>query len=122
MSVHHAPCFQPPDATTRAPLLSLAVVREGPAIVVEATGPLDLDTVGRLADVVDNLMASQPPPVLVLDLNGVSFFCAAGVTALLAARRRVAACGRTMVLRRPSRVTVAVLDMVGLGCEFTTID
>ncbi|MCW3820530.1 STAS domain-containing protein [Micromonospora sp. DR5-3] len=120
MSVHHAPRFQPSDATTREPLLSLAVVRDGPAIVVEVTGPLDMDTVGRLVDVVDSLMASQPPPVLVLDLSRVSFFCAAGVTALLTARRRVVAGGGTMVLRRPSRITVAVLDMVGLGCEFTT--
>ncbi|MCW3844628.1 STAS domain-containing protein [Micromonospora yasonensis] len=120
MSVHYAPCFQPPDATTREPMLSLAVVRDGSAIVVGVTGPLDMDTVGQLVDVVDSLMASQPPPVLVLDLSGVSFFCAAGVTALLTARRRVVACGRTMVLRRPSRITVAVLDMVGLGCEFTT--
>lgn len=120
MSVHHAPCFPPPDDTTREPLLSLAVVRDGPAIVVEVTGPLDMDTVGRLVDAVDNLMAGQPPPVLVLDLSRVSFFGAAGVTALLRVRRRVAARGRTMVLRRPSRITVAVLDMVGLGCEFTT--
>ncbi|MGW5667559.1 STAS domain-containing protein [Micromonospora sp. NPDC003776] len=120
MSVHHAPPRQPPDAPTRAPLLSLAVARDGPAIVVEVTGPLDMDTVGRLVDVVDSLMASQPPTVLVLDLSRVSFFGAAGVTALLTARRRVAARGRTMVLRRPSRITVAVLDMVGLGGEFTT--
>lgn len=117
MSVHQVP--RPvPAQTASPPVLSLTVVQDGPALVVAARGPLDLDTVQLLARVVDRAMAGQPPPVLVLDLSEVSFFGAAAVTALLRVRRRVVAAGRTLVLRNPSRISVAVLDMVGLRAEF----
>ncbi|MGN9809287.1 STAS domain-containing protein [Micromonospora sp. BQ11] len=119
MSVHQAS-----PLTTRKPprrsTLSLAVAREGPAAVVAVHGPLDMDTVGLLVDVVDTVLSGRPPPVLVLDLSGVDFFSAAGITALLTVRRRVASGGCTLVLREPSRITVTVLDLVGLRSEFTT--
>ncbi|PSK67199.1 hypothetical protein B0E53_00833 [Micromonospora sp. MH33] len=119
MSVHHA---QHPEAReiARPPTLSLALAREGPAEVVRVGGPLDLATVDRLVDLVDRLVAGGPPAVLVLDLSGVTFFCAAGVNALLTVRRRVASAGCTLVVREPSRITVKVLDIVGLMDEFTT--
>ncbi|SCG60504.1 STAS domain-containing protein [Micromonospora halophytica] len=119
MSVHQAPPLATRE-TTCQPILSLAVAREGPATVVVVRGPLDMDTAGLLVDLVDDVMSGQPPPVLVLDLSGVAFFCAAGVTALLAVRRRVTSGGCALVVREPSRITVAVLEMVGLRHEFTT--
>lgn len=119
MSVHQAP-HPATQETTRQPILSLAVAREGPAAVVQVRGPLDMDTVGLLVEFVDSVMGGQPPPVLVLDLSGVTFFCAAGITALLTVRRRVASGGCALVVREPSRITVAVLDMAGLGDDFTT--
>ncbi|MGB2572115.1 STAS domain-containing protein [Micromonospora citrea] len=119
MSVHQAPPLATRE-TTCHPLLSLALAREGPATVVVVRGPLDMDTVGSLVGLVDSVLSGQPPPVLVLDLSGVDFFCAAGVTALLAVRRRVTSDGSALVLREPSRITVAVLAMVGLRHEFTT--
>lgn len=119
MSVHQTPHPAPPE-TTRESVLSLAVTAEDPAVVVEIRGPLDMDTVGSLVGLVDRLVAGQPPPVLVLDLCGVSFFCAAGITALLTVRRRVAAGGGALVVRKPSRITVAVLDLVGLRDDFIT--
>jgi anti-anti-sigma factor len=119
MSVHHAQ-HHAASADTRPSSLSLALAREGPAIVVEVGGPLDMATVDPLVDLVDRLVAGRPPAVLVLDLSGVTFFCAAGVNALLTVRRRVGSAGCTLVVRRPSRITVAVLDIVGLKDEFTT--
>lgn len=119
MSVHQAPPRAVREAD-RPSLLSLALAREGPAVVVTVHGPLDMDTVGLLVDLVDSVLAGQPPPVLVLDLSEVDFFGAAGVTALLTARQRVTSHGCLLVLRRPSRITAAVLELVGLGQEFTT--
>ena len=119
MSVHQAPSLTTRE-TPRRPILSLAVAREGPAAVVAVHGPLDMDTVGLLVDLVDTVMSGQPPPVLVLDMSGVNFFSAAGITALLTVRRRVASGGCTLVVREPSRITVTVLDLVGLRHEFTT--
>ncbi|MET8836064.1 STAS domain-containing protein [Micromonospora sp. NPDC004540] len=119
MSVQHARQPAVPEDTD-PPILSLALAREGPAVVVEVGGPLDMATAHPLVDLVDRLMSGQPPPVLVLDLSGVTFFCAAGVNALLTVRRRAGSGGCTLVVRRPSRITVAVLDIVGLRDEFTT--
>jgi anti-anti-sigma factor len=119
MFVHQAPPPAPPE-TTRQPVLSLAVAREGPTAVVEVRGPLDMDTVGLLLDLVDRLLAGQPPAVLVLDLSEVSFLSAAGISALLTVRRRVAVVGCALRVREPSPITVTVLDMVGLRDEFIT--
>ncbi|MEU1688356.1 STAS domain-containing protein [Micromonospora sp. NPDC005707] len=119
MSVHHAQHPAAP-AITRPPILSLTWAREGPAVVVQVGGPVDMATVDPLVRLVDRLLSGHAPPVLVLDLSGVSFFCAAGVNALLTARGRAGSAGCTLVLRRPSRITVAVLDIVGLTDEFTT--
>ncbi|MCI4066395.1 STAS domain-containing protein [Micromonospora sp. R77] len=119
MSVHQAPpgAVQQDD---RPSLLALALAHEGEAAVVAVQGPLDMDTVGLLVDLVDSVLAGQPPPVLVLDLSAVDFFGAAGITALLTARQRVSERGCLLVLRRPSRITAAVLELVGLGQEFIT--
>ncbi|MFC4149599.1 STAS domain-containing protein [Micromonospora mangrovi] len=119
MSVHQAPPCAVREVI-RPSLLSLALADEGAATVVKAHGPLDMDTAGLLVDLVDSVLAGQPPPVLVLDLSGVDFFCAAGVTALLTARQRVASSGRALVVRTPSRIIVAVLELVGLEQEFAT--
>jgi anti-anti-sigma factor len=120
MSVHQAPPPAMPE-TTRHPILALAAAREGPRAVVEVRGPLDLDTVGLLVDFVDDtVLTGRPPAVLVLDLSGVTFFSAAGITALLRVRRRVAVGGCALVVREPSRIVLAVLAMVGLDNEFIT--
>ena len=119
MSVHQAPPRQVREVTGST-LQSLALTREGSTAVVEVHGPLDMDTAGLLADLVDSVLAGQPPPVLVLDLSGVDFFGAAGITALLTARQRLASRGCVLVLRKPSRITVAVLELVGLRQEFVT--
>lgn len=100
--------------------LSVTLGSEREATVVKVRGPLDFDTVDVLVDVVDSVMAGQPPPRLVLDLSQVTFFCAAGITALLEVRRRTAAGGCSLVLRNPSRITVRVLDITGVHDAFTT--
>ncbi|PWU45040.1 hypothetical protein DLE60_28815 [Micromonospora globispora] len=117
MSLDQAPHVATSE-TIRQPILSLVHGREGPAAVVEVRGPLDMDTVHLLVDVVDSVMAGQPPPVLVLDLGQVNFFCAAGITALLTARRRAASDGCALLVRNPSRITRTVLGIAGLADEF----
>ncbi|MEU4680394.1 STAS domain-containing protein [Micromonospora sp. NPDC023737] len=119
MSVHQVPYPAPPPTTDQA-ALSLALTAEGPASVVGVRGPLDMDTVDLLVDFTKTVLAGLPPPVLVLDLSGVSFFGAAGVTVLLTVRQQAAARGCALVIRKPSRITVTVLNLVGLRDEFIT--
>ncbi|MEV4810993.1 STAS domain-containing protein [Micromonospora avicenniae] len=119
MSVHQVPYPAPPPTTDQA-VLSVALTTDGPASVVEVRGELDMDTVDLLVDFAKTALVGLPPPVLVLDLSGVSFFGAAGITALLTVRRQTAARGCALVIRKPSRITVTILNLVGLRDEFIT--
>lgn len=119
MSVHQVSHLATSE-TVRQSILSLVLGSEGPATVVEVRGQLDLDTAHLLVDAVENVMAGQPPPVLVLDLSQVNFFCAAGITALLTVRRRAASDGCALLVRNPSRITRTVLGIAGLTDEFVT--
>ena len=119
MSVHQVPRLPAPEIVCE-PMLSIVLGREGPAAVIEVRGQLDMGTAHLLVDAVDNVLGGRPPPVLVLDLGQVSFFCAAGITALLAVRRRAASDGCALLVRNPSRITVTILGLVGLADEFPT--
>ncbi|MFD0782647.1 STAS domain-containing protein [Micromonospora azadirachtae] len=119
MSMHQVPYPASLPATDQA-VLSLALTEEGAASVVGVRGPLDMDTVDLLVDFTKTVLAGLPPPVLVLDLSGVSFFGAAGITALLTVRQRAAARGCALVIRKPSRITLTILNLVGLREEFIT--
>ena len=58
--------------------------------IVTVTGEIDLRTASPLTRV----MAAQNRPVLVVDLTGVRFLAAKGLTVLLNAALEAAACGR----------------------------
>src|SRR3712207_6213488 len=82
------------------PILSLALTGRGPVTVIVATGEIDMSSAHLLTELVDAVMRDQPLRV-VLDLANVTFFCAAGVTALLEVRRAVTARAGRLVLRDP---------------------
>ena len=104
----------------RQSILFFTVGSESEGTVVKIRGALDVDTVKLLIDLVDNVIAGQPPPLLVLDLSQVSFFCAAGITALLEVRQRAVSGGSSLVLRNPSRITVRVLELAAMHDTFIT--
>ncbi|MGK5740329.1 STAS domain-containing protein [Micromonospora sp. URMC 103] len=120
MSVHHALPSTAALEIVRHPILTLVLSREGPAALVEARGEVDMASAPLLTDLVDTVLTRHAPAVLVLDLSGVTFFCAAGVTALFTARQRAASAGCMLVVREPSRIIRGILDLVGLTDEFTT--
>jgi anti-sigma B factor antagonist len=83
------------------PVMSLALTRHNDGAVITITGDVDLDTVDVLVDLV-NSVATRQPDRIVVDLTGVTFFGAAGVTALLRARDLACAAGGRLLLRAPS--------------------
>jgi anti-anti-sigma factor len=92
------------------PTLSLRVTDRGGATVVEVIGELDLASAHLLTDCVDRIAGDRPDRV-VLDLTGVSFFCADGLRALLHARDTVTGTGGQLLLRAPSANARRVLDL-----------
>ena len=80
-------------------------------VVIRARGDLDGDTAARLTDLVDRVFAGRIPALLVLDLSGLEFMGAAGITALLHVRDVVADGGGRLVLREPSAPVSMVLRL-----------
>jgi anti-anti-sigma factor len=93
------------DAT---PLLSLCLANHGDVKLIAIGGELDLDTAHLLTELVDRVADDRPARV-VIDMSGVTFFCAAGLGALLRARETIAGVGGRIVLLAPSAPTEKIL-------------
>ena len=98
--------------TATRPALELSTdVLDAATVVIRARGDLDGDTAGRLTDLVDRVYAGRVPALLVLDLSGVEFMGAAGITALLHVRDAVGDSDSRLVLRGPSAPVSMVLRL-----------
>jgi len=85
----------------REAVLTLRFVADGAAAVVHVRGDLDMDTSPLLTELVSHVVALHRPPLLVLDLQHLEFFCAAGIHALLRARETLLAQHAHLILRDP---------------------
>ncbi len=91
------------------PLLALEPVVVGPVTMLRATGDLDMSTTHLLDELITGLLAEHAPLLLVLDLRGLEFLDANGISALLRVRSALAARGSHLTLRRPTRRTRLIL-------------
>jgi anti-sigma B factor antagonist len=88
---------------------------------VQLNGEIDLSNVGQVAGLADDL---EGVTGIILDLSGVSFLDAAGLTALLQLAARLSSTGRHLVLtgtdHHPVRRPIAIcgLDSI-LDCRST---
>jgi len=89
----------------------------GSSVVVSVTGEVDIATTDQLADALDAALR-RGAMGLVCDLTGVSFLGAAGVTALLVARRRAIACHTWFDLVCPQPLPRMVIALLGLDAVF----
>lgn len=99
------------------PIMSLDVTNHSDVAAITISGELDLSTAPMLTDLVDRVAADHPDRV-VIDMAGVTFFCAAGLTALLRAHNTVSAAGGRLILRAPSRQTQRILTITGTDGVF----
>ncbi|MFD7985973.1 STAS domain-containing protein [Kitasatospora indigofera] len=75
--------------------------------VVEVTGELDYDTAPRVRVALEDALAVAPvPPILVVDLAGVTFCDSSGLNALLQARIDAQGQGSVLRLARPTPACV----------------
>jgi anti-anti-sigma factor len=80
--------------------------------VVRLAGEFDFESVEAARRAVQR--AGSDARQVIVDLSRVTFFDAAGVRFLLAAREQVRAAGGDLVLRHPSRRVRQVLDLLGV--------
>ncbi|MFD0260075.1 STAS domain-containing protein [Kitasatospora indigofera] len=87
--------------------------------VVEVTGELDYDTAPRVRVALEDALAVAPvPPILVVDLAGVTFCDSSGLNALLQARIDAQGQGSVLRLARPTPAVARLLEITGADQVF----
>jgi anti-sigma B factor antagonist len=89
-------------------------VRSGPTERVAITGEVDLLSVGELERWLRRVIAESRCRTIVLDLGGVEFLAARGVSVLLAAKRAAEEAGRDLQVRNAQGLPARVLTLLGL--------
>jgi anti-anti-sigma factor len=109
---------QPPDTVVPEELLSVtgsAVDARG-RVVVEVRGEVDASTAPVLEACLDGQVGRRKVRVVVVDLEGVTFFGAAAVAVLVRVRRRCLARGARLVVRSGGqRRALLSLELSGLA-------
>ena len=116
MSTQHLSVARPAGPDAEPPVLS-AALSYGPVTVIQLSGELDMSTEHLITELVARVCQEHPSQVI-LDMAEVSFFCAAGITALLHARNTIKDAGGEVVLRHPSRITMRSLTTTGTAGIF----
>jgi anti-anti-sigma factor len=102
-------------AAPDTPALRITAESDGSATVLRLAGELDLATADLLRERVRTLLGhGSVLDTLVLDLAGLEFLDVTGLGALLEARRKLAATGGTLTLRRPRPMVVRMLTLLNL--------
>ena len=96
------------------PDLSISVHRTGGEAVVTLVGEIDMSTVQRLAKVVDEMLVTDVPPRIVLDLSGVTFCDSQGLGTLVVLSRKATLAQSYLILTNVGDFLLRVLDITGL--------
>jgi anti-anti-sigma factor len=99
------------------PILSLTLTTHSDVPVIAVNGEVDFSTAHLLVDLVAGAVAHHPGCVVV-DMAGVTFFCAAGINALLQAGDAVSATGGRLTVRAPSPQVRLILTITGMDEVF----
>ena len=81
---------------------------------MELSGEIDMSTVQRLAKVVGDLLATDPPSRVVLDLAGITFCDSQGLGTLVVLSRKASMAQSYLVLTNVGAFLQRVLDITGL--------
>jgi anti-sigma B factor antagonist len=96
------------------PDLDIAVERTPSEAVVTLAGEIDMGTVQRLSKVVTDMLTSDPPPRVVLDLERVTFCDSQGLGTLVVLSRKATMAQSCLILINVGDFLLRVLDITGL--------
>jgi anti-sigma B factor antagonist len=106
---------------TIPPYLAITTERRGQQLVLRLRGELDVCNVDSLGQVLDGVL-ERAPQTLVVDLAGLGFADCAGLSALVAARARLAAQGHQLIVINAQPVVRRLLAVTGLDAVFGLSD
>jgi anti-sigma B factor antagonist len=101
--------------------LGIEVTRRGPELGLRLTGDLDISVYERALAALGRL-ESERPPVLVIDLSGLSFMDSTGARILVDADSRARADGRALVVVAGASGPRRVIELLRLDERLTVVD
>jgi anti-sigma B factor antagonist len=106
------------QAISQLPCSDIVISTEAAGSCVQLCGALDLSTAPRLKQLLDRLRRDGHRQIA-LDLSGLEFLSAAGLTVFLCADQALGAVGGRLILTRPTRMARRVLAITGLDSTLT---
>ena len=110
-----------PPGRAADPVMTVTAGVEGSSTVIAVQGEVDMSTAHVLTEMVEHAVGRRPSRVVV-DLSGVTFFSAHGISALLSAQSAATGAHVELALRDPApcvayllAVTGALSDLAPLG-------
>jgi anti-sigma B factor antagonist len=94
--------------------LSISLRSTTAEAVITLVGEIDMLTVPRLSQMVNEVLSSQPPPRVVLDLTDVTFCDSQGLGTLVVLSRKATMAQSCLVLTNVGDFLLRVLDITGL--------
>jgi anti-anti-sigma factor len=97
--------------------LSVDVQDDGPTVLLRLDGEIDITSSPLLQAFVDQALANRREPAcrtLVVDMSGVSFADASGISPLLMARAVLSRRGGSIELRRCRRAVLRLVRVLGV--------
>ncbi|RLP86396.1 MULTISPECIES: STAS domain-containing protein [unclassified Micromonospora] len=94
------------------PIMTLSLDTEGPLIVITVSGEIDMSNAHLITDLAEHGIGRRPAR-LVLDLSGVTFFSAHGISALLRVQSTAAHAQVELILRDAAPCVIAILTATG---------
>ncbi|MDQ4102370.1 MAG: STAS domain-containing protein [Actinomycetota bacterium] len=106
------------QAIGQLPCSDVVISTEAAGSCVQLRGALDLSSAPRLKQLLDRLRRDGHRQIT-LDLSGLEFLSAAGLTVFLRADQALGAVGGRLILTRPTRMARRVLAITGLDTTLT---
>ncbi|BCJ43817.1 putative anti-sigma factor antagonist [Actinoplanes ianthinogenes] len=96
------------------PELSITVQRAPDEVILQLAGEIDVLTVTELSNLVNDLLAAEPPGRIVLDMSGVTFCDSQGLGTLVVLSRKAQHNQTVLALANVGDFLMRVLDITGL--------
>ncbi|MBQ0904219.1 STAS domain-containing protein [Micromonospora sp. U21] len=94
------------------PIMTLSLVTVGPATVITVSGEVDMSNAHLITDLTEHAIGRRPAR-LVLDLSGVTFFSAHGISALLRTQSTAVRAQVQLILRDAAPCVTTILAATG---------
>jgi anti-anti-sigma factor len=96
------------------PELSIAVERTTDEAVLKLAGEIDMLTAAALSSAVNEVLAAEAPPRIVLDMSGITFCDSQGLGTLVVLSRKASHAQSLLLLANVGDFLLRVLDITGL--------